>query len=473
MKILFCNPPTADGSAFVREGRCEHRAASFQYLMAPISLPSCAAVARDAGHEVAVLDCVAEGLDVAGLVQAVPWADADLAVLAVTTPTFDGDAAAARALQDSTGAHVAAIGVHVSALAEESLESGAFDSIVRGEPERTVGGLADALAAGLPLSKVEGLSFREARGVHHNPDRPFIEDLDTLPFPARDLLHNERYLAPLSNLTQTPVMPSRGCPWPCTYCTAACYYGKRIRSRSAASVVDEMQECIESFGIEEILMWADTFLADRPLVTGVCSEIRVRGLDVRWTCNSRVDTVDPGILREIRDAGCWAVAYGVESGSQQVLDRSRKGTTVAQARDAIRWTREAGLTSMAHIVVGLPGETGSTVDETIALLREADPDYVQVYCAVPFPGSELYDTARAEGWILDEDWAAFEQSRANMGTAEFTAAQAAAARERVFRGFYLRTPYIARRLSDARSPSELRRLSRGAIDFVRQWASRA
>ena len=440
--------------------------------MTPLSLPSCAAVAREAGHEVSVLDAVAESLDAAETVCSAQATDPDLIVLAVTTPTFDGDADVARLLRASTSAHVSAIGMHVSALPDASLADGAFDSVVRREPEYTVRALADALQEGQPLSGVEGLSFRNGDAIAHCPDRPFISDLDALPFPARDLLNNERYVAPLSSTTQTLVAPARGCPWRCSYCTSACYYGNRIRRRSAANVVDEMQECVERFGIGEILMWADTFLADRSFVSEICSEILRRELQVRWICNSRVDTVDPAILREIREAGCWAVSYGVETGSQEILDRAGKGTTLLQARQAITWTRDAGLASMAHVVMGLPGETSSTVEETIAFLKEVDPDYIQVYCAVPFPGSELYDAALANEWIVDERWAAFEQNHANMRTDALSTEAIASARRRVFRGFYLRPGYAMRRLSDVRSLGDFRRLLTGAVDFTRSWVSR-
>jgi radical SAM superfamily enzyme YgiQ (UPF0313 family) len=473
MRILFCNPPTLDGEAFVREGRCEHRAASFQYLMAPISLPSCAALALANGHEVQLIDCIAEEVSLACLLDAVERSAPDLIVLAVTTTTFEGDAEVSRALRQRTTAHLTAIGVHVTALPEESLRSSALDSVVRGEPEVTVAHLADALASSRPLAQVAGIAFRDGGEIVVTPERPPIEDLDSLPWPARDLLHNELYVAPLSDVPQTPLMPARGCPYDCIYCTASCYYGSRVRVRSAVNVVDEMQECVEVHGIPEILMWADTFTANRRFVLEVCEEIRARDLHVRWICNSRVDTVDPELLRAMAGAGCWAVAYGIESGSQVILDRARKRTTLDQARDAIRWTREAGLTSMAHVVVGLPGESAPTIEATVAFLREVSPDYIQVYNAVPFPGSDLFDLALDEGWLPGRAWSAFEQNRAYMRTEALTAEELERGRRRVLRSFYLRPGYVLKRLSEVRSPGDLYRLAAGAWDFTRRWASSA
>lgn len=469
MNVLFCNPPTPDGSAVIREGRCEHNAASFQYLMAPLSLSYCAAVVREAGHDVALVDCIADQIPLSSLAQMVRQTAYDLVVFAVTTVTFDGDAAVTRAIHEVSDAHLTAIGIHVSALPEESLADSALDSVVRGEPEYTVAALALALSTGAPLAEVEGLSFRSHTGVVHNAERPFIADLDALPLPARDLLHNARYIAPLSNVSQTPVAPARGCPYDCVYCTAGCYYGHRIRRRSPGSIVDEMQECVTRFGIGEILMWADTFTADREFVLAICAEIGRREFSPRWICNSRVDTVDPELLCAMRDAGCWAVAYGVESGSQLVLDRAHKRATLQQARDAVRWTREAGLKSMAHVIVGLPGETVGTVDETSRFLREIEPDYVQVYCAVPFPGSALYEIARDENWVITDEWSQFEQSRAVLSTPTLSADQLLAARRRIFRTFYLRPRYIVRRLAELRSAEELGRLTRGFRDFLREW----
>ena len=469
MRALIVNPPAVDGVGFVREGRCEQRTASFQYLMVPISLPSTAAVLREAGHDVGLIDCIADEIGVTELGERIRAFEPDLVLFSFSTVTFDSDAQVTRELRPLTPAHFTAIGVHVTTLAEESLASSALDSIVRREPEYTARALADALDAGTPLDEVLGLSWRDGEAIVHNEDRPFIEDLDALPFPARDLLHNERYVAPLTDKPQTLVVTSRGCPFSCIYCTAHCYYGRTPRMRSAVNVVDEIEDVRTRLGIREITMWSDTFTFDERFVLEVCDEIERRELDINWMCNSRVDTVNLEMLKRMKRAGCSVMSYGVESGVQEILDNIKKGTTVEKIARAFAWTREAGIESMAHIILGLPGETPETIEATKRFVRRIRPDYVQFYCAVPFPGTQFYAMARDKGWLITSEWSRFEINQAIISTEDLTAEQLDTERQRAFRGFYLRPTYIAAKLGRIKSLEDARRLVRGGIDFLKAW----
>lgn len=470
MKVLIVNPPGAGDMKCVREGRCEQRLSSFQYLMVPISLPSTAAVLREGGHDVALIDCIADDVTLPTLLDHVADEQPELLLVNVSTVTFAGDAEVGREIKAAfPNTHLSAIGVHVSTRPDEALETRAWDSVIRREPEATALVLADALAADAPLSVVDGLSFRHSGGIVHNPDRPFIEDLDALPFPARDLLHNEKYLAPASDKTQTLVITGRGCPHACIYCTAHCYYGSRVRTRSAVGIVDEMEECVRDHGVQVITMWADTFTMDRGQVVAVCDEIERRGLVVEWMCNSRVDTVDPELLRRMARAGCTTMSYGVESGVQSILDTIRKGTTLEQVRDALRWTREAGIESAAHVIFGLPGESPATIATTERFVREIAPDYVQFYCAVPFPGTRFWQMAQDNGWLSTRDWSSFEINQAVVSTPTLSAEGLAEARRRAYRRFYLRPRYVAGKLAAAGSPGAAAALARRGLDFMRDW----
>ncbi len=470
IRVLIVNPPAVGDLKCVREGRCEQRVSSFQYLMVPISLPSTAAVLREGGHDVDVVDCIADEIGIEGLLDIVRDRAPGLVLFNISTVTFDGDAAVARAVRDASNAHLTAIGVHVTTRPDDALATGGWHSVIRREPEMTALALADALDAGAALAGVEGLSFASADGdVTHNADRPWIEDLDALPFPARDLLHNDRYLSPASDKTQTLVITGRGCPHACIYCTAHCYYGSRVRTRSAGSIVDEIQECIERDGIEVITMWADTFTMDRDQVLAVCDEMLRRGLRVEWMCNSRVDTVDAEMLRRMAAAGCSTMSYGVESGVQEILDGIRKGTTLSQVREAFRLTREAGIESAAHVILGLPGEAPDTIAATERFVREIQPDYVQFYCAVPFPGTEYYDLAQRAGWLVTDDWSRFEINQAIVSTPELSASELDAARKRAYRRFYMRPGYMLERLKAAGSARGAYDLARRGLDFMRDW----
>lgn len=469
MKVLLLNPPAVGDVGFVREGRCEQRLASFQYLMVPISLPSTAAVLRDNNHSVGVLDCIAENYDFNMLENYIKEENYDVIIMNISTVTFDADSSVARELKaQNPDLIIVAYGVHATTLPEETLIAG-FDVAIRREPEYTALALMNALTLAQDLHSVEGISYKDEDRVINNPDRPFIEDLDSLPFPARDLLDNSKYLAPLSDNTQTLIVTSRGCPHACVYCTAHCYYGKKPRHRSAVNIVDEIQESLEKYNVDVITMWADTFTMDRENVIAVCDEIEKRGLDFEWMCNSRVDTVDLELLKRMKRAGCSTMSFGVESGVQDILDNVKKKITLEQITSAFNWTRDAGIESMAHVIFGLPGENKQTIKETVRFVKSLKPDYVQFYCAVPFPGTDFYKMAQEQNWLITEDWSRFEINQAIISTNELSADELARQRTMAYRTFYLDPRYIGKKLMKLSNLEETKRLFKGGISFLKDW----
>lgn len=472
MKVLIANPPVFEGVKFVREGRCEQRASSFQYLMVPISLPSIAAVLREAEYKVKITDCVADDLGQAELSAVCEDFRPGLIIMDVSTPTFSFDCKTIDLLKNARPeAHITAIGTHVSALPGESLASCRLDSVIRGEPEYTSRALAETLENRGDLAKVAGISYRNGESVKHNPDRPFIEDLDSLPFPARDLIPNERYTMPISNRPYTLLVSSRGCTGRCTFCTGHLYYGRKLRLRSAANICDELEEIVNRFGINDVTMWSDTFTLNRDFVVGVCEEIMKRGIKVNWMANSRVDRVDLDILKLMKQAGCSMISFGIESAVPEILKNCRKGTTPEQISDAVRWSREAGLETIAHVILGLPGETPETIRETSRFIKRIGPDYVQYYGAIPFPGTEFYELARDNHWLTTEDWSCFEINQTIVNYPELAAADLNRERKKAFRSFYFRPGYLLKRLSRLRNPREWINLPRQAWGFLREWVT--
>jgi len=471
VKVVLLNPPAVGGVRYVREGRCEQRVSSFQYNMLPISLLTTAALLRREGAEVRVLDAIAEGLDLPAVVAALAAIDPRLVLINVSTATFRGDAAAAAAIRAALpGAFLAAFGVHVTALPEQSLrEAPALDAVIRREPETTAADLAGALDAGRSLAGVAGLAWRDGSAIRTNEDRPFLEDLDSLPLPARDLVDHRHYPAPVDGRPHTLVITSRGCPYPCTFCTAHLYYGSKLRPRDPVRVVDELEAVVREQGLRLFTFWSDTFTLDREHVLGICREIRRRGLSIEWMANSRVDRVDPELLREMRAAGCTVVSFGVESGVQEILDRVRKGTRLAQIEEAFAACRAAGLRSAAHVILGLPGETPATIRRTLRFVRRIRPDFVQFYGAIPFPGTAFHREARERGWIVARDWPDYEINRAVVSTPELPAAALRSWRRRAYLSTYLAPRYILARLAEVRSPRDLALLARAGVGFLRGW----
>jgi anaerobic magnesium-protoporphyrin IX monomethyl ester cyclase len=476
MKTMIVNPPTCTGMKYIREGRCEQRLNSFQYVMVPISLPMIAGALEAQKHEVKLLDCIANDVDVEGLKKAIQEYNPSFILFNMSTATSSSDVEVINMMRPLTKAHFTVIGNHATSLPEEVLSASGLDSVIRREPELTAQDLVDAVEKGRDLLKVLGISFKRADGtILHNEDRPFNENLDDLPFAARHLLDNAKYTLPVINEPYTLIITSRGCPYSCIYCTAYQYYGKKVRLRSAENVVDEMQECLEKHGLRNFTMWSDTFNQNRKFVMEVCAELKKRGMEkkIRWMANSRVDHVDPEVLGEMRSSGCIGVSYGVESGVEEILKNMKKGATAEQARIAVKQTKEAGIEVLTHIIFGLPGETMETIKETIQYVKELDPDYAQFYCAIPFPKTELEAMGKKEGWITTEDYAKYELNQPILNMPGLTVEQLQEARKMAYRAFYLRPSYVLKRLRKIKGLRDLVTNYRQAKDFISSWISQS
>ena len=465
-RVLLANPPADHGVRQVREGRCMQRAGAWTAVWTPISLAYCAAVLRDAGAEVALRDCIVEEIDFRQLAGIVADFRPDLVVLNVVTPSVESDLSTAEWIKCAhPAARIAAIGIHGTALPDSCFAmQKALDFVVRGEPEFTVrdlalGGLEDP-------GRVAGVSWARNGNVAHNPDRPFIADLDALPFPAWDLIQRDRYLMPFTEERFLLVGTGRGCPFRCRFCADSAYYGKAVRLRSPVRVADELERNLSEYGIGQFLFWSESFTLNRPYAAAVADEIARRRLPVRWVCNSRVDQVDADLLERFARAGCWMIGYGIESGSQEILDAMRKGTTLEQAAAAVAMAKQAGLQVTAHCVLGFPGETRETAERGIEFVIALDVDFAQFYCAVPFPGSELYADAEREGWISSRDWRRFEQNFSVLTTPTLAAEETMELRRLAYRRFYMRPRTVWRTLRRVGNWGEAKRLAGMVRDFL-------
>jgi radical SAM superfamily enzyme YgiQ (UPF0313 family) len=361
----------------------------------------------------------------------------------------------------------------VTTLPELTLIETALDSIIRGEPEMTALELAENLQNKERLRYVKSLSYRGNPTFVNNPARPYINNLDLLPFPARDLLKNDRYKMPIYNRPYTLVITARGCPNNCSFCTANLYYGTKIRMRSPENVLAEVEEILKIHKIRDITFWADTFTFDRNYVLKICQGIKDRGLKFRWMCNARVDKVDLELLKQMKTTGCQIISYGVESGVQKILNHIGKNITLTKIRQAFAWTREAGIESAAHIIFGLPGETEETIKRTIKFVKEISPDYIQFYSAIPFPGTRFYDEAAKKGWITTKNWEDYELGKNIISTPHLPVERLAYWRKRAYLQFYLRPSYIWSRLKKfVKKPSDFLPFAKQAFSFLFDWVEK-
>lgn len=294
-----------------------------------------------------------------------------------------------------------------------------IDLIVRGEGEGTI---AELMACGMDpgaWDRIKGISFRRDGGIVATEPRPFIEDLDGLPLPARHLLPLSRYQAlgyPISIIT------SRGCPYSCIFCLGRRMVGSRVRQRSPRLVVDEIEQIL-SYGIDRINVADDLFVSNRGKVTEVCEEMLTRGLRFAWSAFARVNTVDRQTLRLMRKAGCDSISFGVESGNREMLKRIRKGITLEQVREAVSLCREAGIIAHASFIAGLPGETGETLAETDRFAAELGALYGYHYLT-PFPGTTVREeVSRYDLEILTDDWTRYDANSAIVRTSALPPAE--------------------------------------------------
>lgn len=379
-----------------------------------------ASVLRNAGHKVRIIDGEVERLDQDAVAGIVASERPDFFGITSTTAQATRAFALARTVKArSPETFVTLGGPHASSLPERSLqECDALDAVVFGEGEQTILEIMDRLAARESLEGVRGTAYRDANGIAVNVARELIDDLDSIPFPAWDLIPMHQYVAstwfPNKVKQYTNIFTSRGCPYGCTFCGAKTTWTRKFRARSPENVVAEMGEVYTRFGIPNFFISDDLFTLKRKRVMEICTLILEKRLPVTWTCLSRVNTVDPEMLVLMKKAGCHMIAYGLESGSQAVLDKLDKGTTVEQGIAAVEMTKAAGIKVFGSFMIGSPGETPETVETTIRLIRKLKLDEVGLGVTTAYPGTDLFEEFGSDAKNLDWDKAlAFNPSAAD------------------------------------------------------------
>jgi anaerobic magnesium-protoporphyrin IX monomethyl ester cyclase len=323
-----------------------------------------------------------------------------------------------------------------------------IDVVVRGEGEQTILELVERYEAGKPFDDVLGITCRNGEEIVQNPIRQYIENLDSLPFPAH-------HLWPISHLKKYgkvvfPVMTSRGCTFWCEFCTAVRMFGRRYRARSPKNVVDELEFLQKNYGAEQFTFYDDTFTVNQARTAEICDEIINRKLKIEWDCETRVDMVSKELLEKMKKAGCFAVWYGLESGSQKLLNAMGKGIVLSQVLRAFKWTKEAGLMAVVGVILGLPSETKETAWETIKFVERLNPDDVGYYIATPYPGTPMYDSVKEKGWLRVTDFDKYDTATPIFEIPSMSMQELREIREEAFHRFYLRPQYFLNMLTKGR-----------------------
>jgi anaerobic magnesium-protoporphyrin IX monomethyl ester cyclase len=252
--------------------------------------------------------------------------------------------------------------------------------------------------AAAQMSSIKGLAWRKQGEIVMNWDRPFFKSLDDLPIPHHHLLPLDKYRMPMIKGPYTFIVTSRGCPAGCKYCIKHVSYQNSVRLRSPEKLIEEMW-LLYDLGVHHIHMYADLFTVNRDQVMQLCNLIIQENLKITWTCNSRVDYVDEEMLRLMGRAGCMLISWGIESGNELILKKAHKGYKMEQAHKALTWAKQAGIKNWGYFIIGLPGETVSTIQETMALSKKLPLDIALFHVAAPYPGTPFFFEVVENNWF--------------------------------------------------------------------------
>ena len=432
--------PTVD-IALVR-GPSPTRGALAGLPVPPLGMLYVAGALERAGWRVAGVDAEAEGLDAAGFTRRVRELAAPVVGLSGMTPMVDRMRATIRLIRPWTERIVLG-GVHATRFRERALADLDVDALVIGEGEAPAPALLSWWTGGAAGDPPPGVMVQGQPFVEATPPK----DLGALAWPARHLVPHDRYRYLFQTAPGfTTFISSRGCPFRCTFCDKT-VSGSPWRARPPGDVVDELVEVKERYGLNYVCIFDDNFTLRRKRVVAICEEILRRGLRIEWKCEARVDGLDVELARLMAAAGCKTIAFGVESGNQESLDLLKKDQTVPRMHAAIAACRAAGIETVAYVLVGIPGETPATSMETLRFAVDSRLDFIQFSTLSPFPGTELYDQAVAEGWFrrtrvvnpVDS-----EALRATLVPPGWTEEDLARTLRQLYGGFYLRPRYLAR-----------------------------
>lgn len=447
--ILLVNPPAPDGGIWIRSQHRVGRRSREGMIWPQVDLAQMAALFPD--FRVEVIDAMPERMSWAEFERLLDEKRPRYYITQVTAPTLQNDMYGAF-LAKARGAVTMAFGTHVTPMPASTMKTyPALDYVLLGEPELTLRELVDvsermrngAASAGdggggddvwwpsaapdfalrlkrlftthdpgwqplwhaahfadgdAPLTRIKGLVWRNGSEVVINPPRPYIANLDDLPLPRHDLLPLKAYRAPLVGGPYAFSVPSRGCPAGCRFCIKHVSYGASVRFRTPENVVDEI-EVLVNLGVRKIHMYTDLFTVNREHVMGICEGILERKLQVRWTCNSRVDFVDLELLQQMRRAGCWMISWGIESGEPEMLKRMNKGITLEKVEKALGWAKEAGIMNWGYFIIGLPGETEASIRKSIDFAKRLPLDLILFHIAAPHPGTPFFFEVVENGWF--------------------------------------------------------------------------
>ncbi len=439
MKITFLNPPQTNSKY------------KFLGVVAPsLGIGYMAAVLEEHGYDVDVLDSSALELTYDEIGEEILKRNPDIVSISALTPTIGVALDSADKIKQVKPDTVVVLGgYHPTFEYKSVLEEPSVDVVVRGEGEYTFLDLVQTIEMGGDLANVEGLAFHDETdsSLVVTPDRPVIQDLDELPFPAFHLFPMEKYKILNITTNVATIITTRGCPMKCSFCSSAALHGNHLRRRSYQNVCDEIEVRLNEQNIDTIAFMDDTFTLNKKFVRDFCAEIKRRNLKFWWGCTSRVDTLDEELLQTMKDAGCITIFIGVESADQQMLEKMNKNITLSKTENAFKLARKVGIRTIASCVIGMPEDTRKSIANTIAFVKNLNPNYALYSLATPYPGTRFYNETFKKNLIQIKDWSKYTLLDPVLKTVDVSSKELRSIQKKAFLKFYLRPGYLAKQVS--------------------------
>ena len=469
MKILFINPPQLQP---IQSNQPEVYDEELDYLPPLGILYVAAYLEKHTSHQIKIIDCGVENINYKTLEQKVEKYNPDIVGIPCLSFTLI-DVLSVLKVVKKVNPEIKTIlgGPHPNIFPEETINLPGVDFLVLGESEAPTKNLVENIDNPEKLTKIKGLVFKKDGQIINTGKRELLANLDELPFPARHLTPYKKYFSIIAKTAPvTTMFTSRGCPYKCLFCDRP-HLGKVFRARSAKNVVDEMEQ-IKKMSINEIFIYDDTFTVDRQRTIDICQEILKRNLKIYWDIRSRVDTVDEEVLNLLRQAGCLRIHYGIEAGTQKILNILRKGITLDLARKTINLTKKAGIQTLVYFMIGNPAETHDDIKQSMAFAKKLNPDYITVSITTPFPATDLYDLGLKQGLIKKDYWQEFAKNptpnfSAPLWTENLTKKELIDILKKSYKSFYRRPKYIIKKISEIRSFGELARKTKAGLKILK------
>lgn len=457
MKVLLINPPLINMIMHNFPPPLEKMGVSYP----PLGLLYVASYAlKYTEHEISFLDTQVEKIGYEELERRINKLQPEVAGIYAPTFLLVDVLNTARVVKKlNKEIHVCLGGPHPILFPRETLDLPDVDSIIIGEGEMAFAELINNLSNGKrDLKKIKGIGFKDGSGkLFFTEPMKELDDLDVLPFPARELAPYNKYYDWMGNRSvATTMITSRGCPYRCIFCWRA--GGSYFRARSPQNIISEIEKCIE-MGIKEFFIFDDLFTFDRKRVLNICDEIINRRLKINWSFRARINTVDLEMLKKLKKAGCNRIQYGVEAGTDEILKVLRKGITIKQVENIFKMTKEVGITTYADFMIGSPKETDYHINRTIEFAEKLNPDFPEFTITTPYPETELYEMGIREGIIDAERWKRFAEKPTKDFVPQFW--EENFSREELikwlntaYKKFYIRPSYLLKRLLEVKTLEE-------------------